>query len=422
MRDKNLLHLFLVLNVALAGGFVAYLFLSRNNQPQVVATSFTAPAARTNKPPLRTVQLTNEAPVVAIQTNPPTAATTTNEPGARPIFTEKKFNWEQLESADYQGYIRSLRAVGCPETRVRYIILADINELFSKKRAREAELHDPQWWKAEPDPMIANALQQKGRQLEEERRSMIEKYLGYETLENEKSEAMLWSSVQLTGPVLGSLPTELHNSVQEVCARSIDRHQGAFWARVNEGQGLNQVEMAKLREQTRADLRRLLNAEQLEEFLLRYSHNAHQLRLELSGFEPTQDEFRKIFRAIDPLQHQLQLEYGGVEALSQQQRERFERQRDAAIKDVLGPKRYEEYSVTRDPLYRQAQMTARQYGAPPKAILPIYQMTKATEARRQKILTDAALTPQQKSAALNAVNQEQLRSVQQIVSETATLR
>lgn len=422
MRDKNLLHLFLVLNVALAGGFVAYLFLSRNNQPQVVATSFTAPAARTNKPPLRTVQLTNEAAVVAIQTNPPTAATTTNEPGARPIFTEKKFNWEQLESADYQGYIRSLRAVGCPESRVRYIILADINELFSKKRAREAELHDPQWWKAEPDPMIANALQQKGRQLEEERRSMIEKYLGYETLENEKSEAMLWSSVQLTGPVLGSLPTEQHNSVQEVCARSIDRHQGAFWARVNEGQGLNQVEMAKLREQTRADLRRLLNAEQLEEFLLRYSHNAHQLRLELSGFEPTQDEFRKIFRAIDPLQHQLQLEYGGVEALSQQQRERFERQRDAAIKDVLGPKRYEEYSVTRDPLYRQAQMTARQYGAPPKAILPIYQMTKATEARRQKILTDAALTPQQKSAALNAVNQEQLRSVQQIVSETATLR
>lgn len=233
---------------------------------------------------------------------------------------------------------------------------------------------------------------------------------------------MLWSSVQLTGPVLGSLPTDLHNSVQEVCARSIDRHQGAFWARVNEGQGLNQVEMAKLREQTRADLRRLLNAEQLEEFLLRYSYNAHQLRLELSGFDPTQEEFRKIFRAIDPIQHQLQLEYGGPEALSQQQRERFERQRDAAIRDVLGPKRYEAYSVTKDPLYRQAQMTAQQYGAPPKAILPIYQMTKATEARRQKILTDAALTPQQKSAALNAVNQEQLRSVQQIVSEAATVR
>ena len=122
------------------------------------------------------------------------------------------------------------------------------------------------------------------------------------------------------------------------------------------------------------------------------------------------------------MEHQLQLEYGGVEALSQQQRERFERQRDAAIKEVLGPKRYEEYSVTRDPLYRQAQITAQQYGAPPTAILPIYQMTKATEAERQKILTDAALTPQQKSAALNEVNQKQLRSVQRIVSEKSTVR
>lgn len=422
MRDKNLLQLLLVLNVALAGGFVAYLFVSRNSQPQVVATSFVPSLAKTNPPSVRTANSASNSPAASIPTNAPAVVATTNEPAARPVFTDKQFNWEQLESADYQGYIRSLRAVGCPEARVRYIILADINELFTKKRAREAELHDPQWWKAEPDPMIASALQQKGRQLEEERRSMIEKYLGYETLENERSEAMLWSSVQLTGPVLGSLPTELHNSVQEVCARSIDRHQGAFWARVNEGQGLNQVEMAKLREQTRADLRRLLNAEQLEEFLLRYSHNAHQLRMELSGFEPTQEEFRKIFRAIDPLQHQMQLEYGGLEALSQQQRERFDRQRDAAIKETLGPKRYEAYSITKDPLYRQAQMTAQQYGAPPKAILPIYQMVKATEARRQKILTDAALTPQQKSAALNAVNLEQLRSVQQIVSESAAGR
>ena len=235
-------------------------------------------------------------------------------------------------------------------------------------------------------------------------------------------DAMLWSSVQLTGPVLGSLPTELHNSVQEVCARSIDRHQGAFWARVNEGQGLNQVEMAKLREQTRADLRRLLNAEQLEEFLLRYSHNAHQLRLELSGFDVTQEEFRKIFRVIDPLQHQLQMEYGGVEALSQQQRERFERQREAAIKEVLGATRYEQYFVTRDPLYRQAQAIAKQRGAPPKTILAIYKETKEAEAKRQKIYTDAALTPQQRNAALIKVNDEQSQSVEKIVSEATTVR
>jgi hypothetical protein len=411
MRDKNLLHVFLVLNVALGGCFVAYLFISRNNQPQVVATSFNTPAVKTNSPAPRIAAATN-ASAIAATTNTPAAA-----PDSKPVLSEKKFNWQDIESAGYLDYIKSLRAVGCPEDKVRLIIMADINELFAKKRVAAATEHDPQWWKAQPDIMIANALQQKGRQLEEERRAMIEKFLGAEALENERSEAMLWSNVQLTGPVLGALPTDLHNTVQEICARSMDRQQGAFWARVNDGQGLNQVEMAKLREQTRADLRRVLNAEQLEEFLLRYSQNSHNLRLELAGFDPTPDEFRKIFRVIDPIQHQLQLEYGGPEALSQQQRERFERQRDAAIKDTLGPKRYEQYLVTKDPLYRHAQAMAQQYGAPPRAIMPIYQMTKATEARRQKIITDAALSPQEKSAQLNAVNQEQMQSVMRIVSE-----
>lgn len=420
MRDKNLLHVFLALNVALGGCFVAYLFISRNNQPQVVATSFNTPPARTNISAPRPAPPTNAVPA----TNAPAAAPADTQP--RPVFTDKKFGWQDIETNNYAGYIQSLRAVGCPEDKVRLIIMADINELFGRKRAHEAEVLDTKWWRPLSDPMVVNAnqhaLQQKGRQLEEERRAMIEKFLGPEALENERSESMLWSSVPLTGPVLGSMPSDLHNVVQEICSRSMDRQQGAFWARVNDGQGLNQVEMAKMREQTRIDLRRVLNAEQLEEFLLRFSQNAHNLRTELAGFDPTPEEFRKIFRAIDPIQHQLQLEYGGPEALSQQQRERFERQRDAAIKETLSPDRYKEFSITKDPLYVQAQHMARNYGAPPRAIMPIYQMTKANEARRQQIISDAALSPQEKSVRLNAVNQEQMQSVQRIVSEAAGQR
>lgn len=116
----------------------------------------------------------------------------------------------------------------------------------------------------------------------------------------------------------------------------------------------------------------------------------------------------------------MQLEFGGVESMSQQQRERYERQREAAIKETLGVKRYDEYLTTKDPLYRQAQMTARQYGAPDKAIQPIYQMSKRTEEKRRKILVDGAMTPEQKSAALNAVNLEQMQSVQKIISDSAS--
>ena len=424
MRDKHLLRLFLALNVALAACFVIYLFISANNQPRVTSSSFTpVPAATNQQAAPSTSALATNTNSALVATNQVAAIPATNAPAEtnltapQPVLAQKKFGWEQIDSDEYKTYLDSLRAVGCPEDKIRYIVITDINELFSKKRLKEAVTHDIQWWRAEPEVSVAGALQQKGRGLEEERRALVEKYLGSEAAEMERGEAMLWSNVQLTGPVLGALPPEVHNTVQEICGRSIERHQGAFWARINEGQPLNNVEMARLREQTRADLRKVLNADGMEEFLLRYSHNAHQLRSELRGFDPTPDEFRKMFRGIDTLDHQLQMEYGGPEALSQQQRERYLSQRDAAIKEALGPKRYQDYLMVKDPLFRQAQAVAMQYGAPPKVILPIYQATKAHELKRQKILSDAALTPQQKSEALQAVNQEQQRSVQQIVTD-----
>jgi hypothetical protein len=429
MREKSLLQLFLTLNVALAACFVIYLFLSSNGQPKVVSTAFPVPAPKTNAPPkpapaavLKTTNDTNAATVALAIAPTNTPAAVTNET-FQPVFTAKKFGWQQIQSDqqtqtnEYQTYLDSLRAVGCPEEKVRHIALTDINELFGQKRLKEAVTHDIEWWRSEPQLNVASALQEKGRGLEEERRVLIEKYLGPEAVESEKGEAMLWSNVQLTGPVLGGLPPETHNAVQEICARSIERSQSAQWARFNDGQPLNAVEMARLREQTRAELRKVLSAEGMEEFLLRYSHNGHNLRNELRDFDPTPEEFRKILRATDAADHQLQLEFGGLEALSPQQRERHLAQRDAAIKEALGPKRYQDYLLVKDPLYRQAQATATQYGAPAKAILPIYQTTKAIESRRQRILNDAALTPQQKSEALNAVNQEQMRSVQQIVTD-----
>ena len=426
MRERNLLYLFLGLNVALAGAFGIYLFLSTNRQPGVVATSFTPPA-KTN-PVARAVQSAPAAKtnVIAVSTNraPVVTATDSNVLASstvpKPTFTSKKFSWQDVENDAYRTYIESLRAVGCPDDKIRTIVVADVNELFDKRRLQEAVRHDIQWWRPEAQNLaMVNVLQERGRALEEQRAALIAKLLGEEAATQEKSDTLLWSSVQLTGPVLGALAPDVHNEVQDICARSMERHQNYFWTRVNEGQPMNQVEMAKLREQTRSDLRKILNDDQVEEFVLRYSHNASRLREELRGFEPTPDEFRKIFRAIDPLEHQMQLEYGGPEAMSEKQRERFDGQRNEAIREALSPERYQAFLLTKDPLYRQAQMVALQYGAPPKAVLPLYKMTKLNESKRQEIINDANLTPQQKSEALNAMNLEQQRHIQRIVSESA---
>ena len=419
MRERNLLYLFLALNGLLAGAFAIYLFLSTHRQPKIIAGSLPLTnkvAKATNAVPKPVVVAPSPAPV---QTNAPAPTPTV---AVNPTPSARIYGWQDVETPDYLKYISNLRLVGCPDDKIHQIIVADINQLIDQKRLKEAVTHDSPWWKVEPNQyLMVNVMQEKGRVLEEERRALVERLLGSGAAEDEKSESLLWN-VQLTGPVLGALPAKTHHTVQEICQRSVERHQSYQWSRFNEGQPINQVELAKLREQTRSDLRQVLTPAEVEEFTLRYSHNAHQLRMELAGMDPTPEEFRKIFRAIDAGDHQMQMEYGSVEAMSPKQRERYERQRDGAIKDILPQPRYQSYLMTKDPLYRQAQMTAMQYGAPSKAVMPIYQMTKANENRRQQILTNVTLSAQQKNEELNRVNMDQLRRLQQIVNEANAAR
>lgn len=55
---------------------------------------------------------------------------------ARPVVAESKpipFHWGQLESEDYRTYIANLRGVGCPETTIRDIIVADVHALYEPR-------------------------------------------------------------------------------------------------------------------------------------------------------------------------------------------------------------------------------------------------------------------------------------------------
>src|SRR5262249_15836216 len=255
MRERNLLYLFLALNVALAGAFIAYLFLTTTGgQPEIVSAPFPNPT-QTNtitnavaqpvvaQPAPKPVEPKTNVPVTVVAEDTRPGLPTNSPAELKPTFTRKKFTWEQVESEDYANYLESLRAVGCPEDKVRYIVLADINELCAKRRIKEAIDHDIQWWRADPSElMMVNVLQDRGRQLQEQRRNLISKWLGPEALENEKDETLLWSSVQLTGPVLGSLSPEVHSQVQDICARAKERNDSVFWTRANGGQPLNPVE------------------------------------------------------------------------------------------------------------------------------------------------------------------------------------
>src|SRR5262249_3156665 len=132
-------------------------------------------------------------------------------------------------------------------------------------------------------------------------------------------------------------------------------------------------------------------------------------------------EFRAVFRAIDTIDQQLQL-LAGNDANTLQARKTLEDQREAAIKTALGPKRYDEYHLLHDPLYRDAVAAAQEAGTP-DAAGTIYAINLAATSQQNDIMSDSNLTAIQKTIALKRLELEQLQantvaSGQQLPPET----
>jgi LysM repeat protein len=198
--------------------------------------------------------------------------------------------------------------------------------------------------------------------------------------------------------------------VQEVNLRSQNRVQAYLDEVAREGKSPDPAELARLRRQTRDELAKVLTGGQLEEYLLRYSQNAYNLRSTLAelSFTPTPEEFREIFRATDALNQRIET-LTGSDPNTQRARRSLEEQRENAIKVALGPKRYDEYRSLHDPLYREAVATAEAAGTP-EAAKSIYAVSLLAAGEQERIQNDPALTPEQKAIEAKRMELEQLRA------------
>src|SRR5207247_3949875 len=94
------------------------------------------------------------------------------------VVRRQIFSWREVESDDYPTYIANLRDIGCPEQTIRDIIIADVNALYSRRRALEIVTAEQQWWRPEPDSNVVQVATEKTRVLEDERRALLARLLG----------------------------------------------------------------------------------------------------------------------------------------------------------------------------------------------------------------------------------------------------
>lgn len=330
------------------------------------------------------------------------------------VVRRQFFSWREVESPDYPTYIANLRDIGCPEQTIRDIIIADVNAIYSRKRSTELVTAEQQWWRSEPDPAVLQVAADKSRALEDERRGLLARLLGtnWESGDIVSLPRPSRPGIVLDGQVLGSLPPETKQAIQEVSLRSQDKLQAYLDEQRQQGKEPDLAEIARLRQQTRLELQKILTPSQLEEYLLRYSQNANDLRNELGQlrfFNASPDEFRAVFRATDTLDQQIELLADANDPNSIAQRKSLQDQRENALKLALGAKRYAEYQQLHDPVYRDAYALAEQEGAP-EAAQTIYQLNLATLAEQNQVRANTNLTDAQKTIELKRIELEQLKA------------
>jgi LysM repeat protein len=336
------------------------------------------------------------------------------------VVRRQFFSWQEVESNDYPTYIKNLREINCPEQTIRDIIIADVNALFARRRAVEIFTPEQQWWRAEPDAAVAQAAATKDRELETDRRDLLTTLLGpnWEGGDLVSLPRPSRLPIPLDGPILGTLPNDVKQSVEQISLHAADRVEEYLAAQRQAGRSPDPAELARLRQLTRKELAAVLTPAQLEEYLLRYSDNARALRTDLAQlkyFNATPDEFRNVFRTLDPLNDQLaQLDDSTPQGA--QQRDALIAQGETALKLALGEKRYAEYRLLHDDRYREAYAEAQKAGAPETAGT-LFEIKVAAAQEQARLKEKAGLTDEQRAIELKQAELQQLKANAQALGQ-----
>ena len=333
------------------------------------------------------------------------------------VVRRQNFTWDEIESPDFTSYIANLRAIGCPEATIRDIILAEVNQLFARRRATEVVTAEQKWWRSEPDPEVIQSASEKLLALDAERRTLLSTLLGPDWESSYYPYPAHPDTPPLDGPLLGALPPQTKQAVRDIESRATERQQTYVESLQKEGKQPDPAELARMRQQTRDELAQALNPEQLEEYLLRYSSHASSLRGELHGLANTPEQFRALFRLTDPIDQELQLLSNSNDADSVARRRELEKQREQGIQQTLGTDDYKQYKLAQDSLYREVHAAAQQAGTPADKIIPLYEISRATEQERQRIRNDASLSDEQKEQALETVQAAQRNSWRKLLGD-----
>ena len=284
-------------------------------------------------------------------------------------------SWAALESTNYYTYIANLRNFGCPEETIKDIILTDIAKVYARKRSDMRRQGQPyHWWSPnaaenQTDPKLQRRL----ADLDREQRTLVRSLLG---VDMQVELAKYWED-DYDPAAYDFLPVEKRDQILSLKAK-YDEMENEIYVRA-QGIMLDQDErdLSNLEQQREVDLANLLSPQELEEYQLRHSHVAENLRNQLNGFEPNEDEFRRLFRLQKDFEDQINRKLPQAsDEVQAEIRARAQEEGQRALQDemrkTLGNDRYAQLQRAQDPDYRALVQISDRYNLPAETSQKIY--------------------------------------------------
>jgi hypothetical protein len=338
------------------------------------------------------------------------------------IIRRENFTWDQIQSTNYPTLIKNLRAIGCPEQTIRDIVTTDINRYYERRRLTEVVYPNYQWWKSVPDPALAQAAEEKLRNLEAERRDLLTSLLGPGWEVETKEAIAARGGITLTGPILGDLSAQAKKAILDIIAPAQLKIEAYEEQQRLQGAPADPVQMVRLREEPLIQLAAVTTPDVYEEFVLRYSPAAQQLREMTRTMELSPDVFKQLFSALNGIIGQPVYYYAGTDQDTIKQQQALGTQADAVIKATLGADVYANFQLSQDATYRSAQALVQQLNLPATDLMPIYQINRATQTEMDRIRNDSNLSNDEKVEALAQTQVEAQQSLQQLLGADAFQR
>ena len=331
------------------------------------------------------------------------------------------FHWSQIEADDYQTYVENLRRIGCPEETIRDLVKQDLDKLYDQRKAdilSKSPARKEYWKTGNPSALSrpSSATSSQMAQLDREKNEVLGDLFGSQGMGaiNRPSPLARARSQSKSGYAMDFIPEETKAELN-----TLEREFGSELLKKMAQGATDAQDMAEIRRmRTERDDRiaTMLTPEQKMEYDLRKSPTAANMRLQMDGFDPSEDEFRDIFAARKAFDNEHGVVPGSsISPADAEIRQFAEQEMNNQIRTSLGDDRFQDYLRQTDYDYKSIHKITQRQGLGENISAQVYQMKGGAEELAREIRMNTGLSIEERQMQLGQIQNETSISIESLI-------